>query len=75
MLTEDQFKFTLLRLLGPLNTKQLDNIIIPRTLGPVTIKTNEEKMIEAVFESCAFKCFMSCVLGESRTLTIDHTSM
>ncbi|EZA51438.1 hypothetical protein DMN91_007546 [Ooceraea biroi] len=40
-----------------------ENIIIPTLLGPVKIKTNEEKRIESVMESCAFKSFMSCVLG------------
>ncbi|XP_012257632.3 mitochondrial import inner membrane translocase subunit Tim22 [Athalia rosae] len=40
-----------------------DNIIIPRIMGPVRIKTNEEKMLESIMESCAFKSFMSCVLG------------
>lgn len=40
-----------------------ENIVIPRTQGPVTIKTNEEKMMENVMESCPFKSFMSCVIG------------
>ncbi|XP_022184196.1 mitochondrial import inner membrane translocase subunit Tim22 [Nilaparvata lugens] len=40
-----------------------ENIVIPRSMGPVYIKTNEEKMVEAAFESCAFKTGMSCVLG------------
>lgn len=40
-----------------------DQLIIPKTYGPVAIKSNEEKFIEAAFESCAFKCTMSCVLG------------
>jgi len=40
-----------------------ENIIIPRMLGPVQIKTIEEKRIDSVMESCAFKSIMSCVLG------------
>lgn len=32
-------------------------------MGPVSIKTNEEKMVESFFESCFFKSFMACVLG------------
>uniref|UniRef100_A0A182UEW9 Mitochondrial import inner membrane translocase subunit TIM22 n=1 Tax=Anopheles melas TaxID=34690 RepID=A0A182UEW9_9DIPT len=40
-----------------------ENIIIPKMYGVVQIKTNEEKLVEAAFESCAFKSFMSCVLG------------
>jgi len=40
-----------------------ENIIIPRMLGPVQIKTIEEKRIESVMESCAFKSIMSCVIG------------
>lgn len=45
------------------NTRQRDNIIIPRVAGPVKIKAEEEKMVEAFFESCAFKSALSCVLG------------
>ncbi|KAJ2942914.1 hypothetical protein O0L34_g15102 [Tuta absoluta] len=40
-----------------------ENIIIPRILGPVIIKSNEEKMIEATVESCTFKSITSCVIG------------
>ncbi|XP_063224551.1 mitochondrial import inner membrane translocase subunit Tim22 [Bacillus rossius redtenbacheri] len=40
-----------------------ENIVVPRGAGPVHIKTKEEKMVEAVFESCAFKSAMSCVIG------------
>jgi len=46
------------------NTRYRENIIIPRMMGPVKIKTREEKMVEAAFESCAFKTVMSCVLGK-----------
>nr|CAI5842422.1 unnamed protein product [Callosobruchus analis] len=45
------------------NFRYRENIIIPKTLGPVQIKTNEEKMVESFFESCAFKSMMSCVAG------------
>ncbi|KAJ8956310.1 hypothetical protein NQ318_015046 [Aromia moschata] len=45
------------------NYRYRENIIIPKNLGPVKIKTNEEKMVESFFESCAFKCLMSCVVG------------
>lgn len=41
-----------------------DNIIIPRILGPVIIKTNEEKLIESTVESCPFKSLTSCIIGE-----------
>ncbi|XP_068153809.1 mitochondrial import inner membrane translocase subunit Tim22 [Drosophila tropicalis] len=40
-----------------------ENIVIPKTNGPVKIKTNEEKMIETAVESCGFKCAMACVMG------------
>lgn len=40
-----------------------ENIIIPRMLGGVQIKTIEEKRIESIMESCAFKSIMSCVIG------------
>lgn len=45
------------------NFRYRENIIIPKTLGPVQIKTDEEKMVEAIFESCPFKSLMSCVIG------------
>ncbi|CAH1382352.1 hypothetical protein MTP99_006318 [Tenebrio molitor] len=45
------------------NYRYRENIIIPKNLGPVRIKTNEEKMVEAFFESCPFKSLMSCVIG------------
>ncbi|XP_023166713.1 mitochondrial import inner membrane translocase subunit Tim22 [Drosophila hydei] len=40
-----------------------ENIIIPKSNGPVKIKTNEEKLIETAVESCAFKSAMACVMG------------
>lgn len=45
-----------------------DNIVIPNFMGPPKIKTNEEKMIESVVESCFFKSFMACVLGKRNIL-------
>lgn len=47
-----------------------ENIIIPRLLGPVIIKTNEEKMIEATVESCPFKVVTSCVIGNLPHVTL-----
>lgn len=41
-----------------------DNIIIPRMMGPVYIKSNDEKLVERVMESCGFKSLMSCVIGK-----------
>lgn len=41
-----------------------ENIVIPKSNGPVQIKTNEEKMIEKAVESCGFKSFTACVMGE-----------
>ena len=46
------------------NHRQRENIIIPRTMGPVKIKTRDEKIVESIFESCPFKCALSCVAGE-----------
>ncbi|KAK9501169.1 hypothetical protein O3M35_002254 [Rhynocoris fuscipes] len=40
-----------------------ENIVVPQNLGPVPIKTVDEKRVEAFFESCFFKTVMSCVLG------------
>ncbi|CAH1107578.1 unnamed protein product [Psylliodes chrysocephalus] len=45
------------------NFRYRENIIIPKSVGPVQIKTNEEKMVESFFESCTFKSLMSCVVG------------
>ena len=41
-----------------------ENIVIPKTNGPIKIKTNEEKMIENAVESCTFKSVMACVMGK-----------
>lgn len=49
-----------------------ENIVIPNILGGAKIKTNEEKMIEGVAESCFFKSFMACVLGN---ITQIHFSL
>ena len=46
------------------NTRLRENIVIPRTCGPVAIKTNDEKRVEMVFESCPFKASVSFVLGK-----------
>lgn len=40
-----------------------EQIIIPRTVGPVQIKSPDEKRVEAAFESCAFKSFVATVMG------------
>lgn len=50
------------------NYRYRENIIIPRILGPVIIKTNEEKMIEKTVESCPFKSLTSCVIGKKAIL-------
>ncbi|CAG4934129.1 unnamed protein product [Colias eurytheme] len=47
-----------------------ENIIIPRVLGPVIIKTNEEKMIESTIESCPFKSVTSCIIGYGLGLAV-----
>lgn len=48
----------------PPHFRYRDAIIIPKNMGPVAIKTNEEKLVETMFESCAFKSFMACTMGE-----------
>ncbi|CAO1441661.1 unnamed protein product [Diamesa serratosioi] len=45
------------------NQRARENIIIPRSVGPIQIKTDEEKTMDAVMESCVFKSVMSCVIG------------
>lgn len=40
-----------------------ENIVIPRTQGPVNIRTTEEKTLDNIMESCFFKSFMSLVIG------------
>lgn len=49
--------------LGFVKEKYRDNIIVPKLFGQGGIKSREETMIEATVESCAFKSFMSCVIG------------
>lgn len=63
LLSSDEFKTAMMRLISS-EPKLRDAVLIPRTYGPVVIKTREEKILEATFESCIFKCLMSCVLGE-----------
>lgn len=46
------------------NTRYRENIVLPKNLGPIKLKSDEEKMVEAAFESCAFKSLMSCVIGK-----------
>lgn len=46
------------------NYRFRENIIIPRTVGPIQIKTPEEKRVEAIFESCAFKSLVASVMGK-----------
>lgn len=46
-----------------------ENIVIPNFMGPPKIKTNEEKLIESTVESCFFKSFMACVLGNEKHST------
>jgi hypothetical protein len=55
------------------NTRYRENIIIPRMMGPVKIKTKEEKMVEAAIESCAFKTVTSCVLGKWQFIQFVHS--
>lgn len=40
-----------------------ENIIIPRGVAPVQIKTIEEKRMDSIVESCVFKSIMSTVIG------------
>ncbi|CAK9816351.1 Mitochondrial import inner membrane translocase subunit Tim22 [Anthophora quadrimaculata] len=40
-----------------------ENIIIPRTVGPVHLMNNEEKLIQRLMESCIMKTVSSCVMG------------
>jgi import inner membrane translocase subunit TIM22 len=52
-----------LKSLSTKDVRQIPNFTIPRSWGPIMSKTKEEKMIEGIFESCAFKAVMSCVVG------------
>ncbi|CAK9798520.1 Mitochondrial import inner membrane translocase subunit Tim22 [Anthophora plagiata] len=40
-----------------------ENIIIPRTVGPIHLMSNEEKLIQRAMESCIMKTVSSCVMG------------
>lgn len=61
-LTQEEWKYLTNYFVGN-NYRYRENIIIPKNLGPVAIKTDEEKMVEAFFESCPFKTVMSGVIG------------
>lgn len=67
--TPDEWTFLTKYFVGN-NYRYRDNIIIPKNLGPIQIKSHEEKMIETFFESCFFKTFMSCVAGKYISLRI-----
>lgn len=41
-------------------------IIIPQSMGPVRIRSKEEKIIESVQESCIFKSVLSCTMGKTK---------
>lgn len=51
------------------NCRYRENIYIPQVIGNNPFKTNEEKMIESVMESCAFKTAISTVGG---TIELDN---
>lgn len=44
--------------------RERENMIIPRSFTPTVIKSKEEKLVEATFESCPFKSVLSLVAGE-----------
>lgn len=50
------------------NCKYREQIIIPRTVGPIHIKNIDEKRVEAAFESCAFKSLVASVMGTRKTI-------
>ncbi|CAB3369993.1 Hypothetical predicted protein [Cloeon dipterum] len=62
LFTSDEYDQAAKYMMGGLS-RYRENIIVPRNMGPVTIKTNEEKMVEGFFESCPFKAGMSGVIG------------
>jgi len=49
-------------LIGP-NKRKRDNLLIPMTIGMQPLKTKDELLVEKVFESCAFKTTLSCIMG------------
>ena len=52
-----------------------ENIVIPRILGQVHIKSVDEKRVEMVMESCAFKSFMSCVIGNLSAIFFKYNNL
>jgi len=62
VLNDKDFHDILMALLSN-DPKYKQSLVVPRTLGPIAMKTREEKLVEAGFDSCAFKAVMSCVLG------------
>jgi mitochondrial import inner membrane translocase subunit TIM22 len=45
-----------------------EHVVIPRTVGPIQIKSDQEKQVEAIFESCAFKSVLATVAGKLNLL-------
>ncbi|XP_065334464.1 mitochondrial import inner membrane translocase subunit Tim22 [Cloeon dipterum] len=62
LFTSDEYDQVAKYMMGDLS-RYRENIIVPRNMGPVTIKTFEQKMIEGFSESCPFKAGLSCVMG------------
>jgi len=61
-LSSDEWDSVVKHLVGN-NYRYRENMIIPRNLIPFEMKSKEQKMVEAAFESCAFKTVLSCVMG------------
>ena len=47
-----------------------ENIQIPTVLTPPYIKTREEKMVQAFFESCPFKAGLSGIAGKNPVIML-----
>ena len=60
--TPQEFEMASKYLMGPL-VRPYPNIIVPQNCGQAKIQPQEEKMMQAVMESCPFRGVMSFVVG------------
>lgn len=61
---ELKFSYLMQRFIDPdTRFKAMDNLFVPNLYGAGLMQNKQELLIQAFFESCAFKATMSCVAG------------
>jgi len=54
------------------NDQFREKIMMPNVMGRPVVKSVEEKTLDAITESCAFKCILSGVMGNNKLIIVDH---